>query len=499
MKDKIKKVLVANRGEIAIRILRTCRELRLQTVAVYSEIDRVAAHLGYADEAFLIGPAAARKSYLNGTKIIEVAREAGADAIHPGYGFLSENPDFADAVARAGLIFVGPSGEQIRRIGDKTSARRIAKDAGVPIVPGTVEPLATDSEAAVTAEKIGYPVLLKAAGGGGGKGMRLVRSAGELPSALRGSRSEALSAFGDGRVYIEKYIERPRHVEIQVLADSHGNVVHLGERECTIQRRHQKVIEESPSVIVNDALRRKMTDAAIALVKASGYQNAGTVEFIVDQERNFYFLEVNARLQVEHPVTELRTGIDLVREQLKIARGEPLGFRQEEIEFRGHAIEARICAEDPENNFYPDTGRIALLRGPGGFGVREDRGVEEGDDVSAFYDPLMSKLIVWGQTREDALARMGRALGNYEIFGIRNNLRLCQWVIEHPDFRAGEFSTDFLSEKFQPGMLDRSSSDILTVAAITALTHHTVLPTQSTRENGVERSKWKMKIADTFQ
>lgn len=499
MKEKIASVLVANRGEIAVRIMRTCREMRIRTVGVYSDIDQDAMHLEYADEAYPIGAAPARESYLNGARIIEVARKAAVDAIHPGYGFLSENPAFAASVADAGIIFIGPSGEQIRRIGDKTSARRLAKAAEVPIVPGTLDPIASDEEAESLVDQIGYPVLLKAAGGGGGKGMRLVRSASELTSALRSSRSEALSAFGDGRIYVEKYIEHPRHVEFQVLADSAGNVIHLGERECTIQRRHQKVIEESPSVIVDDALRKRMSDAAVALIRKAGYQNAGTVEFIVDAHGQFYFLEVNARLQVEHPVTELRTGIDLVREQIRIAGGEQLRFRQEDVIYRGHAVEARVCAEDPENNFFPDTGTIVLLRSPGGFGIREDRGVEEGSEISTFYDSLLAKLIAWGETRDDALDRLRRALANYNIFGIRNNLRFCHWVIDHPSFRKGTFSTSFIDEHFRPGVMAPVSPESLPLAAIAAFRHHLMLPQDRNGTPPQYSSRWRSRLADTFQ
>lgn len=447
----IRKILIANRGEIALRVIRTCREMAIRTVAVYSEADRSAPHVRAADEALSIGPPPSRESYLNIDRILAAASESGADAIHPGYGFLSENPQFARRVREAGLVFVGPSAESIASMGDKTAARSLAARAGVPMVPGTAGAVAGGGEALEFCSRYGYPVLVKAAAGGGGKGMRVVRVESDLVSSLRGAASEAQAAFGDGRVYIEKYFEAPRHIEIQVLADSHGNTVHLGERECSIQRRHQKVVEESPSVVVDDAMRSRMGETAVMVARACRYENAGTVEFLVDAERNFFFLEMNTRLQVEHPVTELRTGLDLVALQIRIAAGEELPLSQEDVRFGGHAIEARICAEDTENNFLPSTGKITHLRSPAGPGIREDRGVEEGDEVSVYYDPMIAKLIARGGTRAEAIAKLVRALGEYEILGIRTNIPLCRFVLTHPAFVAGDFSTHFIQDRYVPG------------------------------------------------
>jgi acetyl-CoA carboxylase biotin carboxylase subunit len=447
----IRKVLVANRGEIAVRVLRTCRDLGIRTVAVYSDADRGMPHVLKADEAYRIGPPPSRQSYLMMDTIIGVAKTAGADAIHPGYGFLSENADFARRVEEAGLIWVGPPPESIRTMGDKTEARKLVRKAGVSTVPGTLEPIASEREAADFCARFGYPVLLKAAAGGGGKGMRIVRNQEELSSSLRGAQSEATSAFGDGRVYLEKYLENPRHIEFQILADHHGNVVHLGERECSIQRRHQKVVEETPSVIVSPEMRKTMGRTAVEAARACGYANAGTIEFLVDGEKNFYFLEMNTRLQVEHPVTELRTGLDLVALQLHVAAGKPLPFEQEQVEFRGHAIECRICAEDVDNGFLPSTGRITHLRTPGGPGIREDRGVEEGGEIPVYYDSMISKLIAWGSTREEALNRMVGALSEYQILGVKTNIPLCLFVLKHPEFRKGNFTTHFLQDHFRPG------------------------------------------------
>ena len=463
-------VLVANRGEIAIRVMRTCRELGVRTVAVYSDADRASAHVRAADLAVPVGPAPSALSYLNMEAVVQAARAAGADAIHPGYGFLSENSAFARKVQEAGLTFIGPPPEAIEAMGDKTRARRLMQEAGVPIVPGTDGPVAGEREAAAFSERCGYPVLLKAAAGGGGKGMRLVGGAADLAQAFRAASSEARSAFGDGRVYVEKYLEQPRHIEIQVLADGYGNVVHLGERECSIQRRHQKVIEESPSVAVTPALRAAMGETAVTAARACGYRNAGTIEFLHDASGNFYFLEMNTRLQVEHPVTELRTGLDLVALQLGIARGERLPFTQEEIRMRGHAIECRICAEDVSNQYAPSTGRIAHLRPPQGPGVREDRGIEEGGEVSVYYDPMLSKLCVWAPTRDEAIARMSRALGEYELLGVSTNLPLLRFVMDHPAFRRGVYSTHFLQEEFTPSALDAGSPGLEEeVAAVCAL------------------------------
>jgi acetyl-CoA carboxylase biotin carboxylase subunit len=467
---RITKVLVANRGEIAVRILRSCKELGLKTVAVYSDADRTMPHVQMADEAYRIGPPPSRDSYLRMGTLIDVALRARAQAIHPGYGFLSENAEFARRVRDAGLLFVGPTPESIKAMGDKTEARRLVLAAGVPTIPGTQDPIASESQARASCAALGFPVLLKAAAGGGGKGMRIVRTFDELSASLRAAQSEATSAFGDGRVYIEKYLENPRHIEFQILADGHGNAVHLGERECSIQRRHQKVVEESPSVIMTDDLRAQMGQTAVMAAKACGYVNAGTIEFLVDNDRSFYFLEMNTRLQVEHPVTELRTGLDLVALQLRIADGEPLPFRQEDIQFRGHAIECRICAEDIENDFLPSTGRIVHLYPPQGPGIREDRGVEAGGEVSVYYDPLISKLIVWAATREAARARMMRALEEYEILGVKTNIPLCRFVVSHDEFAAGRFDTHFLARHFGvdklPTMTPKQREAVALVCAI---------------------------------
>jgi acetyl-CoA carboxylase biotin carboxylase subunit len=440
------------------------------TVAVYSEADRPALHVRQADEAYLIGPPASRDSYLRIDRILEVARETGADAVHPGYGFLAENPAFARACEEAGVAFIGPRSETITLMGEKTSARRVAVSAGVPVVPGSMEPLQGDTEVLREAERVGFPLMLKAAAGGGGKGLRLVASAGELASALARARGEAASAFGDDRVYVEKAIVRPRHIEIQVLADHHGSAVHLFERECSIQRRHQKIIEESPSPFVTPELRARMGGLAVALVEKAGYVNAGTLEFLVDAERLPYFLEMNTRLQVEHPVTEMVTGEDLVKLQIRIAQGERLPFRQDQLSQRGHAFECRVYAEDPEHGFLPSPGRIHGLRTPGGPGVRDDSGVYEGYEVPVHYDPLISKLVAWGATRGDALSRMRRAVAEYTVLGIKTTLPFFERVLQHPDFEAGDFDTSFVEKVFAEanGRRERPWQVAVAAAAIRA-------------------------------
>jgi acetyl-CoA carboxylase biotin carboxylase subunit len=440
-----KKILIANRGEIAVRVIRACREMGVASVAVYSEVDRGALHVRMADEAYYLGPAPATESYLCIDKLLEVATRCGAQAIHPGYGFLSENARFARACNAAGIKFIGPRAEAMEAMGSKTSARRAMQVAGIPLVPGSTNALTRD-EAVKVAGEVGYPVMLKAAAGGGGKGMRLVRTARELQSAFDGASSEAERAFGNGEVYIEKWIENPRHIEIQVLADEHGHAVHLGERECSLQRRHQKVVEEAPSAVVEPDLRRRMGETAVGVARAAGYTNAGTVEFLVDEQKNFYFLEMNTRLQVEHPVTELVTGLDLVELQINIAAGKPLPFTQPEIQLRGHAIECRLYAEDPENNFFPSPGKITRLIVPAGPGVREDSGVYEGWQVPLDYDPLLSKLIVWARTREQAIARMERALDEYFVGGIKTNLPLFRKILRDPGFRCAEIHTGYLDQ-----------------------------------------------------
>jgi acetyl-CoA carboxylase, biotin carboxylase subunit len=468
MNPPFRKILIANRGEIAVRIMRTCRELGVGTVAVYSDADAAMPHVLAADEAYRIGPPPSRESYLKVDALLDVARRSGAQAIHPGYGFLAENPSFAAAVADAGLVFIGPPASAIRAMGDKTSARALVKKAGVPIVPGTEEPLRNVDDAKAFILTHGTPVLLKAAAGGGGKGMRVVHALDELPSAFAQAQSEARSAFGDERIYIEKYLEQPRHIEIQILADAHGSVIHLGERECSIQRRHQKIIEESPSVLVDETMRAAMGDTACRAARACGYVNAGTIEFLVDRSRNFYFLEMNTRLQVEHPVTELRTGLDLVAEQLNIAAGRPLGIRQEDVRWKGHAIECRICAEDPANDFFPSTGHITHLRPAQGPGMREDRGIEVGSDVSLFYDPLLSKVIAWAGDREHAIARMVRALREYEVTGVTTNVGVHLFVLQHADFLAGTFDTGFLGKYLNQDTLKGFLADSILPAAVLA-------------------------------
>ncbi len=440
----IKRVLVANRGEIALRIIRACHEEGLEAVAVYSEADRLSPHVRAADLAVPIGPPASAQSYLDIGKLIAAAQSAACQAVHPGYGFLSERAPFAEAVAAASLEFVGPPAAAIRAMGDKTEARRRMQQAGVPIVPGTTRPLADHVQARPEAARLGYPVLLKAAAGGGGKGMRLIREEAELEAGFEAAASEAVKAFGAGEVYLEKYLDRPRHVEIQILADSFGRVVALGERECSIQRRHQKLIEEAPSVAVTPALRRRMSDAATAAAGAVGYLGAGTIEFLLAPSGEFYFLEMNTRIQVEHPVTELVYGVDIVREQLRVAMGQPLRVHAGTLQPRGHAIECRITAEDPLNDFLPATGVVRYLRVPGGPGVRGDGGIEEGNEVTLYYDPLIAKLIVWGETRGVALERMRRALRELAIVGIPTSQTFHLRVMDDPEFQRGDIDVTYL-------------------------------------------------------
>ena len=443
-----RKVLVANRGEIARRVMNTCREMGIATVAVYSEADRRAVHVFKADQSVFLGDSAPRESYLNIDKIIEAARKTGAEAIHPGYGFLAENADFAERCEQAGLVFIGPPAKVIRSLGDKTVARRTVMESGVPVIPGLLSSESDPEVLAREADRIGYPVLIKAAAGGGGKGMRVVSVSGDMAEACRAAASEAKSAFGDGSIYLEKYLTKPRHIEFQIMADSHGRVIHLWERECSIQRRHQKIIEETPSPVMTPDLRERMGQAAVAVAQASAYVNAGTVEFLLDQSGQFYFLEVNTRLQVEHPITEMITGLDLVRLQLEVAAGNPLPLSQEEVRGRGHAIECRIYAEDPENGFFPSPGKIVFMEEPVGPGLRNDCGVYSGFTVPVEYDPILSKLIAHASGREEAMERMIRALEEYVILGIKTPVPFLLDVLRSEAFRAGETFTDFIDTHF---------------------------------------------------
>ena len=449
----IQKILIANRGEIAMRVIRTCKELGISTVAVYSDPDAHAPHVLHADQSVHIGPAASSQSYLDFDKIIDAVQQTGADAIHPGYGFLSENPNFSERCRDEGIIFIGPSPESMRLMGDKTAARELMGKADVPYPPGTTDALKDVEEAEKIAEEIGFPVLVKAAAGGGGKGMRIIENKEEFASGIRGAKSEAKNAFGDDRVYIEKYLVEPRHVEFQIIADSHGNVLHLYDRECSIQRRHQKVIEEATCAILTPDLRDEMAQAAIAAAKACDYVNAGTIEFLVDKDRNFYFLEMNTRLQVEHPITELVTGVDLVALQILVAEGKKMPLKQEEITAEGHAIECRIYAEDPRDNFLPSTGTLTKHRIPAGGGVRVDQGVEEGQKITINYDPMISKLCVWGRDREESIRRMLRALDEYDIAGCKTTIPFCKYVLQHEAFVSAEYDTHFVKDHFDPELI----------------------------------------------
>jgi acetyl-CoA carboxylase biotin carboxylase subunit len=489
---RIKKILIANRGEIALRIMRSAKEMGIGTVAVYSEADRNALHVRYADEAILIGEPPASESYLNMEKIISAAKRTKADAIHPGYGFLSENPEFAKKVKDARIIFIGPSADAMEMLGNKLAAKAIAKKYNIPMLPGTPKAVKKIDEAKKQASAIGYPVLIKAAAGGGGKGMRTVESEKLLEENLVRAMSEAKSAFGDESVFIEKYITSPRHIEIQVIGDTQGNVVHLFERECSIQRRHQKVIEEAPSSVLTPILREKMGASAVTLAKACGYYNAGTVEFLLDEKNNFYFLEMNTRLQVEHPVTEMITGIDLVKEQIRIAQGEKLSFRQDEIKIRGHAIEARIYAEDAANNFLPDTGTLTDYKIPRGNGIRVDDGYEAGMEIPVYYDSMLAKLIAHSSTRGNAITAMHRALSDYIISGVETTIPFCLFVMEHEAFTTGKFDTHFAAKYFSPEKLqstDKTEEEIAAVAAALVLSE-----TQEEKNNisaAATVSKWK--------
>lgn len=462
----MQKILVANRGEIALRVMRTAREMGIKSVAVFSEADRNMPFVRYADEAYCIGPAPSSQSYLRADKIIEVAKKCGADAIHPGYGFLSENASFSKAVSDAGLIFVGPSAYSIEMMGSKISAKQAAKKFGVPMVPGTEDPIKDLAEATEIGARVGYPILIKASAGGGGKGMRVVNDSSELEEQMRTAKSEALNAFGNDDVFIEKYVGAPRHIEIQIMGDQHGNYVYLFERECSIQRRHQKLIEEAPSSCLTPAIRKAMGECAVAVAKACNYYGAGTVEFLVDETLNFYFLEMNTRLQVEHCVTEMITGIDLVKEQIQVARGQKLSFTQEELRINGHAIEVRVCAEDPMNNFLPDTGKLEIYQPPKGPGVRVDDGYEEGMDIPIFYDPMIAKMIAHAASRDEAIDRLCRAIDEYYVQGIETTLGFCKWAVQTEPFRSGNFDTKFIEKYFKPEYLVQENVTAEEVAAL---------------------------------
>ncbi|MBK7572308.1 MAG: acetyl-CoA carboxylase biotin carboxylase subunit [Bacteroidetes bacterium] len=465
----MKKILIANRGEIAIRVMRSAREMGIKTVAVFSEADRNSLHVRYADEAVLIGPPPSSQSYLVMENIIKAAKDTGADAIHPGYGFLSENAAFADLVVASGLIFIGPTGDSMRMMGSKLAAKATAESHNIPLVPGTAKAIEDINEAKLIAEKIGFPILIKASAGGGGKGMRIVKNKEEFEQQMKLAVSEAISSFGDGAVFIERYVASPRHIEIQVLGDTHGNVVHLFERECSIQRRHQKVVEEAPSSVLTEKIREEMGKCAVMVAKACKYVGAGTVEFLLDENKNFYFLEMNTRLQVEHPVTEYITGLDLVKEQIRIARGEKLSFQQSDLKIQGHAMEIRVYAEDPENNFLPDIGTLQTYKAPQGPGVRCDHAFEEGLEIPIYYDPMIAKLITFGKDRKESNERMIRAIEDYQISGVKTTLTFCHFVMQHEAFVSGHFDTHFVQKYFTPGSSKKSSEIEMKIAALLAV------------------------------
>ncbi len=464
----MKKILVANRGEIALRIMRSIKEMGIATVAVYSEADRKSLHVRYADEAVCIGPPASSESYLRGDKIIEVAKKLGVDGIHPGYGFLAENAAFATAVTKAGIKFIGPSPHAMEIMGSKLAAKAAVSKYNIPMVPGTDEALEDIEEGKRIAQEIGFPILIKASAGGGGKGMRIVESPDQFEENLQMAIGEATSSFGDGSVFIEKYVSSPRHIEIQVLCDTHGNFLHLFERECSIQRRHQKVIEEAPSSILTPELRDRMGKSAVDVARACDYEGAGTVEFLMDDQMNYYFLEMNTRLQVEHPVTEMITGVDLVKEQVKVAMGQELSFRQEDLSINGHAVEVRVYAEDPRNNFLPDIGRLQTYVLPTGPGVRVDDAFEQGMDIPIYYDPMIAKLACWGKDREEAIARTRRAIAEYEVTGLSTTLDFGDFVMQHPAFLSGKFDTHFVKQHFDPEALPAIDEEKEEVAAMLA-------------------------------
>ncbi len=490
----MKKILIANRGEIALRIMRSAREMGISTVAVYSEADRNALHVRYADEAICIGPAASSQSYLVAQKIIDAAKTTGADAIHPGYGFLSENADFSDLVTKSGITFIGPTGDSMRMMGSKLAAKATAKKHNIPLVPGTDEAIDDVAEAKKIAAKIGFPILIKASAGGGGKGMRIVENEKQFEEQMKLAVSEAISSFGDGAVFIERYVGSPRHIEIQVLGDKHGNVVHLFERECSVQRRHQKVIEEAPSSVLDEKTRKEMGRCAVEVAKACNYVGAGTVEFLLDEKLNFYFLEMNTRLQVEHPVTELITGLDLVKEMIHIADGRKLSFSQDDLGINGHAMEVRVYAEDPANNFLPDIGTLLTYKIPQGPGVRVDDGMEEGMEIPIYYDPMIAKLITHGADRKEAIDRMIRAIDDYDITGVQTTLSFCKFAMKHKAFRSGNFDTHFVKKYFSPEMLisdDEEEMELAAMLAVEAIMNKSA--ENKSNAINVQSSAWKSK------
>ena len=488
----MKKILIANRGEIALRVMRSAKEMGINTVAIFSEADRTSPHVKYADEAVCVGPAPSSESYLNVDKIIEVCKELSVDAIHPGYGFLSENADFARRLSKENITLIGPSAEAMEMMGDKLKAKAAVKQYDVPLVPGTDEKITDVALAKEIANTIGYPILIKAAAGGGGKGMRVVETADYFEEQMKLAVSEATSSFGDGSVFIERYVGSPRHIEIQVLADSHGNVVHLFERECSVQRRHQKVIEEAPSAVLTNEMREAMGQCAVNVAKSCNYLGAGTVEFLLDENKEFYFLEMNTRLQVEHPVTEMITGVDLVKEQIYIAMGKPLSFTQNDLHIQGHAMEVRVYAEDPLNNFAPDIGRLKTYKLPESIGVRVDNGFEEGMDIPIYYDSMISKLITYGKDREEAISKMIRAIRDYTIVGVKTTLPFADFVMQNKHFVSGNFDTHFIKKHFNAKDLEESREDEAHIAALLAkhiVSNHKTSMSISSSESSV--SKWK--------
>ncbi len=490
----INKILVANRGEIAIRVMRSAREMGIPTVAVYSDADKLLPHASYADEAIHIGPAAASSSYLVQDHIIEACKKTGADAIHPGYGFLSENASFAERAAKEGITFIGPSPHAIRIMGDKLTSKQTVKSFGVPLVPGMDEPINDVALAKQVANEIGYPVMIKASAGGGGKGMRIVHDPKDFEEQMDRAMSEARNSFGNDEVFIEKFISSPKHIEVQVLGDTHGNIIHLFERECSIQRRHQKVIEEAPSALLTPERRKEIGEAAVNVAKSCDYFGAGTVEFIADENLDFYFLEMNTRLQVEHPVTELITGVDLVKEQIKIANGEQMSIKQDELSIHGHSLEVRVYAEDPKNNFLPDTGKLSKYVRPQGAGIRVDDGYEEGLEVSIYYDPMIAKLITYGKDRNEAIARMRRAIHEYQIIGVETTLPFCDYVLQHPEFLDGSFTTKFVESHFDASVLNKKlSEEEYIVAALVAneVIQNSKSVPKSTSPTTSSKGRWK--------